>query len=79
MNKMEFESPIQLSIRRNRVKCLDLNYPKMASLLISESILTEAQHMKIKNASTDSVGRMDDLMSLLYELYVFSELIISNC
>lgn len=61
------ESPIQLSLRRNRVKCLDLNYPRIASFLISNDVLSEAQHSKFKIASTDSVGRMDDLLSFLYE------------
>lgn len=63
------QSPIQLLLSQNRFKFVTLlSYPKIASFLISNSILSENQHVKIKNGSTDSAGRMDDLVSLLYQL-----------
>ncbi|XP_037028603.1 uncharacterized protein LOC119068869 [Bradysia coprophila] len=68
-SKQSSVSPLQSLLNQNRFKCVTvLSYSKIASFLLSHSVLSEDQHVAIKKASTDSTDRMDDLLSLLYQL-----------
>lgn len=68
-SKPAFISPVQSMLSENRYKCVTvLNYSKIASFLISHSVLSENQHVTIKNASADSTDRMDALLTFFYQL-----------